>query len=82
MLDFVHDQFANSQRFPVLNALDDATRECFAAIPDTSILERRVVRELTALIKRRVKPGMIVIDNRTELTSKAILLWCSKYGIG
>ncbi|CAM4035240.1 hypothetical protein PARU111607_01165 [Palleronia rufa] len=32
-LDFVHDQFANGQRFRVLNVVDDVTRECLAAIP-------------------------------------------------
>ena len=49
-----------------------------AAIPDTSISGRRVARELTALIERRGKPGMIVSDNGTELTSNAILRWCSE----
>jgi len=29
--------------------VDDVTRECLAAIPDTSISGRRVVRELTAI---------------------------------
>jgi transposase InsO family protein len=62
-LDFVHDQFANGQRLRVLNVVDDVTRECLAAIPDTSISGRRVARELTALIERRGKPGMIVSDN-------------------
>jgi hypothetical protein len=37
-LDFVHDQFARSRRFRILNIVDDVTRECLAAIPDTSIL--------------------------------------------
>lgn len=80
-LDFVHDQFANGQRFGVLNVVDDVTRECLAAIPDTSISERRVARELSALIERRGKPGMIVSDNGTELTSNAILPWCSEHRI-
>ena len=62
-LDFVHDQFANGQRFRVLNVVDDVTRECLAAIPDTSISGRRVARELTALIERRGRPGTIVSDN-------------------
>ena len=35
-LDFVHDQMANGRRFRVLNIVDDVTRECLAAIPDTS----------------------------------------------
>ena len=77
-LDFVHDQFANGQRFRVLNVVDDVTRECLAAIPDTSISGRRVARELTALIERRGKPGMIVSDNGSELTSNAILGWCAE----
>ena len=49
-LDFVHDQFACGRRFRVLNIVDDVTRECLAAIPDTSISGRRVAQELTALI--------------------------------
>jgi len=43
----------------VLNIVDDVTRECLAAIPDTSILRRRVARELTTLIERRGKLAMI-----------------------
>ena len=62
----------------MLNVVDDLTRECLAAIPDTSISGRRVARELTSLIDRRGKPGMIVSDNGTELTSNAILRWCSE----
>ena len=46
-LDFIHDQFACGRRFRVLNIVDDVTRECLAAIPDTSISGRRVARELT-----------------------------------
>jgi putative transposase len=74
-LDFVHDQFACGRRFRILNIVDDVTRECLAAIPDTSISGRRVARELTALIEQRGKPGMIVSDNGTEFTSNAMLGW-------
>ena len=74
-LDFVHDQFACGRRFRTLNIVDDVTRECLAAIPDTSISGRRVARELTALIERRGKPGVIVSDNGTEFTSNAMLAW-------
>ena len=52
-LDFVHDQFALGRRFRILNIVDDVTRECLAAIPDTSISGKRVARELTALIDAR-----------------------------
>ncbi|WP_156170746.1 IS3 family transposase [Croceicoccus naphthovorans] len=80
-LDFVHDQMASGRRFRVLNVVDDVTRECLAAVPDTSISGRRVVRELTELIAQRGKPGMIVSDNGTELTSNAVLAWCGEIGV-
>jgi transposase InsO family protein len=77
-LDFVHDQFASGRRFRILNVVDDMTRECLAAIPDTSISGRRVVRELGALIERRGKPGLVVSDNGTEFTSRAVLAWAEQ----
>jgi len=80
-LDFVHDQFACGRRFRVLNIVDDVTRECLTAIPDTSICGRRVARELTDLIHRRGKPGMIVSDHGTEFTSNAILAWTKDHRV-
>jgi putative transposase len=71
-LDFVHDQLVTGRRFRVLNIVDDVTRECLAAVIDTSISGRRVVRELGHLIARRGAPKMIVSDNGTELTSNAV----------
>jgi transposase InsO family protein len=80
-LDFVHDQLAQCRRFRILNIVDDVTRECLAAIPDTSISRKRVARELTVLIDARGKPGMIVSDNGTEFTSNAILGWANDHGV-
>jgi putative transposase len=80
-LDFVHDQMANGRRFRVLNITDDITHECLGAIPDTSISGKRVARELSAIIECRGKPGMIVSDNGTELTSNAIFAWCKDHKI-
>ena len=57
--------------FRVLNVVDDVTRECLAAVPDSSVSGHRVVRVLTELIAQRGKPGMIVSDNGAELTSNA-----------
>ncbi|MBB3571255.1 transposase InsO family protein [Rhizobium sp. BK491] len=48
---------------------------------DTSISGRRVARELTTLIERRGKPGMIVSDNGTEFTSNAILAWSTEHKV-
>jgi len=80
-LDFVHDQLACGRRFRIFNVVDDVTRECLAAIPDTSISGVRVARELTAIVARRGKPKMIVSDHGTELTSNAILAWSKDNGV-
>jgi len=76
-LDFVHDQMATGRRFRILNIVDDVTRECLASVADTSISGARVVRELSAIMARRGRPGMVVSDNGTEFTSNAVLSWAS-----
>jgi transposase InsO family protein len=80
-LDFVHDQFACGRRFRILNVVDDVTRECLAAIPDTSISGQRVARELTDLVQWRGKPGMIVSDHGTEFTSNTMLAWSQAHQV-
>lgn len=80
-LDFVHDQMTHGRRFRILNIVDDVTHECLAAIPDTSISGRRVARELTALIEKRGRPGLIVSDNGTEFTSHAVFAWSKEHRI-
>ena len=80
-LDFVHDQMASGRRFRVLNVVDDVTRECLAAVSDTSISGRRGVRELTELIAQRGKPGTIVCGNGTELTGNDAMAWCGEIGV-
>jgi putative transposase len=74
-VDFVHDQLSNGRRFRILNVIDDVTKECLAAIADTSISGRRVARELDAIIARRGKPDLIISDHGTEFTSNAMLVW-------
>ena len=60
--------------------MDDVTKECLAAVADTSIPGRRVARELTALVERRGRPGLLVRDHGTELTSNAMLARSEKAG--
>jgi putative transposase len=74
-VDFVHDQLSNGRRFRILNVIDDVTKECLAAVADTSISGRRVARALDAIIARRGKPDLIVSDHGTEFTSNAMLAW-------
>ena len=80
-VDFVHDQLACGRRLRILNVVDDVTKECLAAIVDTSISGRRVARELAALVTRRGRPDLIVSDHGTELTSNAMLAWTQETGI-
>jgi putative transposase len=80
-IDFIHDQMACGRRFRILNILDDVTKECLAAVADTSISGKRVARELTDLIARRGKPELIVSDNGTEFTSNAMLAWTSEHQV-
>jgi hypothetical protein len=47
----------------VLTIIDDLTRECLAAVPDTSLTGKRVVREMTALIEQHCCPGVVISDN-------------------
>ena len=67
-LDFVHDQLVGGRRFRVLNVVNDVTRECLAAVADTSISGKRVARELADLVTERGKPTTIVSDNSLPRT--------------
>lgn len=80
-LDFVSDALSDGRRFRILSAIDQCSRECLALVADTSLPGRRVVRELEELIRERGKPGMIVTDNGTEFTSRAVLEWARERGV-
>ncbi|TGQ15949.1 transposase [Mesorhizobium sp. M2E.F.Ca.ET.166.01.1.1] len=75
-LDFVSEAFTDGRRFRVLAVVDDFTRECLAFVADTSLSGARVTREFDTIIATRGKPGTIVSDNGTELTSMVVLQWC------
>lgn len=74
-LDFVSDSLSCGRRFRILNVIDDLSRECLAAVVDTSLSGDRVVRELDRIAEMRGYPCLGVSDNGTELTSNAILKW-------
>lgn len=62
------------QTLPVCaDVVDDVTRECVAAIPDTSISGRRVARELTVLIERRGKPDHLALHRAGQAHAKRLL---------
>jgi putative transposase len=80
-LDFVADQLADGRRFRILTVVDDFTRECLAAVADTSLPGLRVVQELERIIAERGPPLLIVSDNGSELTGHAVLRWASEHRI-
>lgn len=52
------------RRFRILNVIDDFSRECLAAVVDTSLSGDRVIRELDRIAKMRGYPCvMMVSDN-------------------
>ncbi len=80
-LDFVSDALCDGRRFRILSIVDQYSRECLGLVVDTSLSGSRVARELDYIIQIRGKPEVIVSDNGTELTSKAILTWSGERGI-
>jgi len=76
------DALEDGRRFRVLNVIDDFSRECLAAVVDTSIGGVRVARELDRIAELRGYPCMVVSDNGTELTSNAMLKWQEDRKVG
>ncbi len=81
-LDFMSDALEDGRRFRVPNVIDDFSRECLAAVVDTSIGGARVARELVRITELRGYPCLVVSDNGTELTSNAMLKWQEDRKVG
>ncbi|HSW72134.1 MAG TPA: IS3 family transposase [Chlamydiales bacterium] len=80
-IDFMMDSLADGRRIRLMNIVDDFTRESLKIVVDRSLTGKRVVQELTELIKTRGKPGEILSDNGTEFTSNAVLKWTQDDGL-
>jgi putative transposase len=80
-MDFMSDSLSDGRRFRVLTVVDDFTRECVATLVDTGITGERVIRTLEWLKETRGLPGMLVMDNGPEFTSKAMLAWSKPAGV-
>jgi putative transposase len=80
-MDFVHDQLSNGRRFRVFNVMDDFNRELVGQLVGFSISGRQVARFLTELGLKRRLPKLVVCDNGTEFTSKAMFFWGEENGV-
>ena len=79
-VDFMSDQLANGRRFRILNIVDDYSRQCVGQIVDTSISGQRLARFLDELSATTGLPKVLVCDNGSELTSKAMFFWSQQSG--
>lgn len=80
-MDFVEDSLANGRRFRTLNVVDDCSRECLAIEVDFSLPGARVVRVLERLVELYGAPEVIVVDNGSEFTGRAVDAWAYQHGI-
>jgi putative transposase len=81
-LDFVSDALAWGRKIRLLTVLDAYPRECWAIEVDTSLSGMRVARVLDRLISERgTMPVEIVLDNGSELTSRALDQWAYERGV-
>ena len=62
-LDFVSDSLSDGRRFRVLCVIEDFSRECLAAVVDSSLSGQRVGRELDSIALVRGYPCMVVSDD-------------------
>lgn len=81
VLDFMSDVLETGRRFRVFAVEDQLTRKGLVAEVDTSLSGRRIVRVLDGVVAEHGRPGMIVSDNGTELTCKAVLKWAEDNGV-
>lgn len=74
-MDFVSDQFVTGRRFRCLTMVDLFTRESLVIEVDVSLTGYRVAQVLDRLRQAGRSPEMIISDNGTEFTSRAMDQW-------
>ena len=81
-MDFVSDCMAGGRTIRALTLVDDYTRECLAIEVDTSLGGLRVRRVLEAVLEKRGKPEVIVVDNGPEFRGRALAGWSEERRVG
>jgi putative transposase len=80
-MDFVHDELVRGRRMRCLTLVDHFSRECPAIEVDVSMTAHCVVRVLNRLALIHGLPEVILVDNGTEVTSKAFDQWAYDNGV-
>lgn len=73
-LDLKSDALADGHRFRILRVINDFSRECLAAVVDTSISGIRVCRRIGY-------PATIRVDRDSEFISRDLDLWAYQRGV-
>lgn len=79
-MDFMEDALSDGRRFRTLNVVDDCSRECLAIEVAFTLPGPRVVRVLERLVELYGVPAVIVMDNGSEFTGKALDAWAYQRG--
>lgn len=80
-MDFVSDALYDCRRFRALTVVDCFSKESPLIYPDTSISGLTVARLLDELFAVRKPPKTIRVDQGSEFTSKALMVWAQKRGV-
>ena len=81
-MDFVADSLVSGRRIRILNVVDDFTRRCLAAAPDTSLPAVRVARELDRVAwERGGYPEVITVDNGPEFSGRVLDAWAYEHHV-
>jgi transposase InsO family protein len=80
-MDFAFDREASGRTIKSLVAVDDATHESVAIVPEHTIGDDHLTRILDGTCARCGTPADFGTDNGPEFTGKAVLTWAHRKGI-
>ncbi len=75
ILDFIHDQLVNGQKFRALTVVDVFSREGLAIEVGHRLRGEHVVEVLNRLVRKRGAPAYLFADSGTEFTGHLVDLW-------
>lgn len=80
-MDFVSDVTMAGKRFRIFTLIDDFSRKSIATVVGTSFSGVRLARLFDSLGGIHGRPQVLVSDNGTEFTSKALDTWSAENGV-
>lgn len=78
--DFVEDRTHDGRKFPMLNVIDEFSRECLAIRIGRRLTSTDVLEALSDLFVLRGVPGHVRSDNGPEFVARAVRDWIAAVG--